>query len=110
VKIDEREMMKRSAPRSLLKSRASLDRQQAETLALQALAYLAEDKQRIQKFLQLTGVDAADLPALAPRPRFLLAVLDHLAGDEELLVNFSRTLAIGPEKIGLARHALGGLD
>ncbi len=61
-------------------------------------------------FLQLTGVDPADLPALASKPSFLLAVLDHLAGDEELLLSFAGEQRVRPERIELARRALGGGD
>ena len=87
-----------------------LSRDQAESLALQALAFLAVDNERIQRFLQLTGLDPADLPALAREPGFLLAVLDHLAGDELLLVSFAQELQLKPETIGFARRALGGGD
>ncbi len=81
---------------------------QAETLALQALTFLAEDIQRIQRFMQLTGTTPEDLPALAPRPDFLLAVLDHLAADETLLVAFALQMQVKPETIAAARRALGG--
>ena len=93
-----------------VKNSSALTRSQAETLALQVLTFLLEDNERIKKFLQLTGVDPDDLPALAPQPRFLLAVLDHLAGDEELLMIFARQLGLNPEVIAFARSAFGGGD
>jgi hypothetical protein len=37
-------------------------------------------------------------------------VLDHLAGDEELLLCFAREQQVNPETIALARRALGGGD
>jgi hypothetical protein len=82
----------------------------AETLALQALTFLAEDVQRIQRFMQLTGTAPEDLPALAPRRAFLLAVLDHLAADEALLLAFAQELRLKPETIAAARRALGGVE
>jgi hypothetical protein len=84
--------------------------EEAETYGLRALAFLAEENERIDRFLRLTGVDAADLPQLAPQRAFLLAVLDHLAGDEALLLAFAQTLNIAPETISLCRRALGGGD
>lgn len=81
---------------------------EAETLALQALAFLAEDVQRIQRFMQLTGTSPEDLPILAPQRAFLLAVLDHLAADEALLLAFAQELRVKPETIAAARRALGG--
>jgi hypothetical protein len=83
-------------------------REEAETLGLQALAFLVEENDRINRFLQLTGVDAGDLARLAPQPSFLLAVLDHLSGDEALLLEFSRQSNVEPEAIAHARRALGG--
>ena len=101
-------MMKGEPPQSFPKSSGTLDAARAETLALQALAFLAQDAQRIQKFLQLTGVEPGDLPALAPQRGFLLAVLDHFASDDELLVSFAKEIALNPEMIARARIALGG--
>jgi hypothetical protein len=92
------------------KSHALPTREEAETLGLQALAFLVEENDRIERFLRLTGVDADDLPALAPQPSFLLAVLDHLAGHEPLLLEFARISNVAPELISHARRALGGGD
>ncbi len=85
-------------------------RGEAEALALRALTFILENDERIQKFLQITGVDPNDLSGLAAQPTFLLAVLDYLAGDEELLLSFAQEIQVNPETIGLARRALGGED
>jgi hypothetical protein len=85
-----------------------MGREQAESLALGALTFLVEEDERIQRFLQLTGVAPSALPGLASRPSFLLAVLDHLAGDERLLLSFAEEQQVKPETIALARRALGG--
>jgi hypothetical protein len=95
-------------PKTAPRRAAVLSRDQALSLALCALSYVVEEDRRIEKFLQLTGVDPSDLPALAPEPSFLLAVLDHLAGDEELLLSFAGEQRVRPETIELARRALGG--
>jgi hypothetical protein len=84
--------------------------EEAEILALRALGHLAQDQQRIQRFLDLTGIDPGSLRALASRPDFLLAVLDHLASDEEALLQFCTETITAPEKIAAARRALGGGD
>jgi len=62
----------------------------AEALALHALAFLAEDPERLGRFLALTGIGPADLKARAGEPEFLGGVLDHLLGDERLLLAFSK--------------------
>ena len=92
------------------KRAAAQNRDEAEALALCVLTFLVEEDDRVQRFLQLTGVDPSALPGLASRPSFLLAVLDHLAGDEELLLAFAREQRVNPERIALARRALGGGD
>jgi hypothetical protein len=94
------------APRP--KETRALSSEAAETLALQALGFLLQDEERIDLFLRLTGTDPTDLRALATSRQFLLAVLDHLATGEQLLLEFARALEIAPERIGAARMALGG--
>jgi hypothetical protein len=85
-------------------------REDAGPLALRALAFLAQDLERIERFLGLTGLDPRDVRALAGEPGFQLALLDHLAGDESLLLAFAEQEGIAPEAIGRARRALGGGD
>ncbi len=92
------------------KRAAAMGRDEAEALGLSALTFLVEEDDRVQRFLQLTGVDPSALPSLASRPSFLLAVLDHLAGDEQLLLCFAREQQVNPETVAFARRALGGGD
>jgi hypothetical protein len=78
----------------------------ATTLALSALAFLAEDGQRLGRFLALTGIGPDQLRAAADAPETLLAVLDHLLGDESLLLVFTASKGIAPETVYPARAAL----
>lgn len=82
-----------------------LDRDGAATLALQGLSFLAADPERLGRFLALTGCGPADLRVLAARPSFQASVLDHLMGDESLLLVFAAEVGIAPEMIAPA-HAL----
>lgn len=77
-------------------------------LALRALAFLTRDDERVARFLAITGVDAGDIGALLGDRGFHLAVLDHFAGDEALLLDFSAAESLPPESVGNARRALGG--
>jgi hypothetical protein len=79
---------------------------QAEIVALQALAFLAEDAQRLGSFLALTGLGPDELRAQAHEPRLLAAVLDHLLRDESKLLVFAASYGIAPELIGQAHAAL----
>lgn len=82
----------------------------ASELALRALAFISLDEERVARFLALTGLDGADVRALLGDRGFHLAVLDHLAGDEAMLLAFVSAEAAAPESVGRARRALGGGD
>ncbi|MGJ0506961.1 MAG: DUF3572 family protein [Methylocystis sp.] len=80
----------------------------ASELALRALAFLAQDEERAARFLALTGLEGSEVRNLLGEPAFQLAVLDHLAGDEALLLAFVGAESLPPEVVGRARRALGG--
>lgn len=99
--------------RSLPNSRATVSdsfasSRAATELAIRALAFLALDVERVERFFNLTGLDPADIRGLAGEVGFQLAVLDHLASDESLLIAFVQQEGLPPEAIGRARRALGG--
>jgi hypothetical protein len=79
---------------------------QAEIIALQALAFLADDAQRLGTFLALTGLGPDELRAKARDPYLLAAVLDHLLRHESQLLVFAADYRIAPELIGQAYAVL----
>jgi hypothetical protein len=79
-----------------------------ETLALQALAFLVGDDDRLERFIGLTGIDPGSLRAIARDPAGLGAVLDYLLGWEPLLLEFAEAHALKPESIAIARRKLPG--
>jgi hypothetical protein len=81
-------------------------RETAEMLAIQALSYIAQEPERLSRFLAVTGLEAQSLRDAAREPNFLLGVLDHLAGDERLLTEFAAQLELTPETVTRARNAL----
>jgi len=83
-----------------------MDPDTAETIAISALAFLADDEQRLGRFLALTGLGPAELKAEAHTSRILAAVLDYLLQDESLLLVFSASNHIAPELISPARQLL----
>jgi len=83
-----------------------MDADQAETIALSALAFLGEDIQRLGRFLALTGIGPGELKEEARNPRILAAVLDHLLHDESLLLVFAAGQGVAPELIGPAHSVL----
>jgi Protein of unknown function (DUF3572) len=86
--------------------RPEMTRESAEMLAIEALGFLAQEPERLGRFLALTGIEAQSLRAAALEPNFLLGVLDHLAGDERLLHQFSEQKEIAPEMVPRARDLL----
>jgi hypothetical protein len=83
-------------------------REAAEALAIQALTFIAEEPERLSHFLGLTGIEAAEIRSAARQPGFLAGVLEHLLGDESLLIAFATSAGIDPAEIARARGALGG--
>jgi len=86
--------------------RAIISREAAETLAIQALTFLANQPERLARFLAATGIGPDSLRKAAREPLFLAGVLDHLATDELLLKEFAAEAEIDPLAIGDARAAL----
>ena len=86
--------------------RAKIDRNEAERIAVAALAFLAGDHGRLTRFLDVTGLAPARIRDAAGEPGFLAAVLDHLVGDDELIVGLAVDLRIRPEDVVEAQRVL----
>jgi hypothetical protein len=91
-----------------MKQRRPLTQQAAESLAIQALAFIAGDAARIGPFLAATGIGPDMIRAAAREPDFLAGVLDYMAADDALLVAFAAEAEINPFDIPVARDVLAG--
>lgn len=60
----------------------------AETLALQALAWVVSNEELLPVFMGSSGASAEDLKARATDPHFLASVLDFLTMDDAWVVSF----------------------
>lgn len=80
----------------------------AEELAIAALGFIAAEPERLGRFLALTGIGPASIRDVAREPQFLLGVLDHVAGDERLLLAFAADNDIDPETVMRAHNVLAG--
>ena len=87
--------------------RQGMPAEAAEALAIQALAFLAEDGARLGRFLAATGIGPQEIRAAAGEPHFLAGVLDYLAGDEPLLLEFATHLGLDPADVARACGQLG---
>ncbi len=85
-------------------------RDEAEAIAVRAIAHIAADEDRLGRFLALTGLEPGGLRAAAREPGFLASVLDHLAGYEPDLVAFAAEAGLPPEQVAAARLVLSGPD
>jgi len=80
----------------------------AAELAIAALTFIAEEPERLGRFLALSGIGPESLRAAARDPDFLLGVLDHIVGDENLLLAFAGHGGIDPADVVRARGVLAG--
>lgn len=85
-----------------------MERNAAETLALQALAFIAGDERDLARLLAVSGVAPEALRRSAGRPEVLAGVLDFLLGDEALLLRFCEDHGLAPELPARARASLPG--
>lgn len=83
-------------------------RDTAETLALQALGWLAGNDDLLPVFLGATGASEADVRARATDPVFLGAVLDFLMMDDAWVISFCDAVSAPYDRIMQARAALPG--
>ena len=66
----------------------TLSREAAETVAMQALAWLAGNDELLPVYLGATGASEMDLRARVAEPEFLLSVLDFLMMDDAWVIAF----------------------
>jgi len=90
-----------------MKRHDRLTKKDAESLAIQALGFIASDSARIGPFLAATGIGPDMIRAAAREPDFLRGVLDYVAGDDDLLIAFATEADINPFDVPIARDMLG---
>jgi hypothetical protein len=80
----------------------------AETIALQALAWLVGDKDLCGEFLAATGAAPEALGESLSEPAFLAAVLVFVTQDDGRVIAFCDAAGIGYDQPLRALHALPG--
>lgn len=86
----------------------SMSQETAETIALQALAWLAGNENLLPVFLGSSGAVGADLRARAKDADFLGSILDFVMQDDAWVTSFCDTAGLSYEQPMLARAALPG--
>lgn len=85
-----------------------MTKEQAETLALQALSYIIGNTTLCVRFLDLTGLQPSDFNTRMTDSDFLGAILDFLLGHEPDLIEFCAGLSIDPQNPARASALLSG--
>ncbi len=90
------------------KDSGKLGRESAETIGARALAWVAEDSERLNGFLASSGLSPGDLMAQAGDARLLGAVLDYVMTEDRLVMAFCDAAGLAYTVPQLARGALPG--
>ena len=85
-----------------------MKKEQAETIALQALSFLAKDDELLSRFLTSTGLTPQELKKRVKEPELLGGVLDVILENDLILLNFCNLTSLSPETVVMARRALPG--
>lgn len=80
----------------------------AETIALQALAFLVKDEKRLSQMLEASGLTAEDLKKGCQDEAFLGGILDNILKEDNLLLDFCTVASLSPKTLAEAREALPG--
>lgn len=80
----------------------------AQTIAIAALAHVANDEALLTRFMSVTGVEPSQIRHSATEPGFLAGVLDFLLGHEPDAVAFANENGFAPDDVLKARAALAG--
>jgi len=78
----------------------------AETLALSALAATLTDERRARRFLDLSGIDTEELRLRAAEPALLAALLRFLEAHEPDLIDVAGAIGVKPAELVMAREDL----
>ena len=89
------------------RARQTVGRDEAETIAVEALGYLAGRPEELSRFLALAGLGPTNLRQAASDPGFLAGVLGFLLQDEPLLLAFAAEAGLSPATVAEAGRALG---
>ena len=85
-----------------------MDRETAETRALEVLTWVLSEDDLIQVFMGATGASQNDLRSNTLSHEFLLSILDFVLMDDRWVISCSKFLNIDPSQIQLIRMSLDG--
>lgn len=83
-----------------------MEQEQAQSIAIEGLGFIAADPDLLPRFLALTGIEANHIREAAREPGFLAGVLQFILAHEPTLLAFSQASGLAPEKVAAAHKAL----
>ncbi|MTI10878.1 DUF3572 domain-containing protein [Curvivirga aplysinae] len=84
------------------------EKEQAEQLAASALSWIAQDPDRLGRFLAICGVGPAEIRERVGDPAFMGGILDFLLAHEPDLIEFAEWAGVEPSFPMQIRPALPG--
>lgn len=81
---------------------------QAATMALLMLQWLAEDSDRISRFCALSGLGPEELRSSINNKNFLGGIMDYVLANENDLLAFCQEKGVDPKQPGRLRQSLPG--
>ncbi len=78
----------------------------ANEIAIRALTFMTSDASILSRFLDVTGWTPATLASPGSRAAILVACLDYLMSEEDLLLTFAANSGLDPGEVALAHRAL----
>lgn len=83
-----------------------LSRDEAEALAITCLQFIADEPERLSRFMAISGLESQDIREAATEPNFLVGVLDYVLQDESALLTLSANAGCDPASVAAARASL----
>ena len=85
-----------------------MDKEIAETRALEVLTWVLSEDDLIQVFMGATGASQNDMRSNTLSHQFLISILDFVLMDDRWVISCSKFLNIDPFQIQLIRMSLDG--
>lgn len=85
-----------------------MNKEIAETRALEVLTWVLSEDDLIQVFMGTTGASQDDLRLNTLNREFLISILDFVLMDDKWVISCSKFLNIDPSQIQLIRMSLDG--
>ncbi|MDR2312255.1 MAG: DUF3572 domain-containing protein [Brucellaceae bacterium] len=91
-------------------SKTILNQSDAENLAIEALVFLAQQPDLMNRFLSLTGIEISSIREAAGEPAFLTGVMQFFLAHEPTLMQFCEATGHKPESMNQALRFLPNGD